>query len=343
MGEPANQVNIYNQKPAVNQTDDTAAIRGNIENTRAEMSETIEAIQERLNPQTLREQAKEQVREQYEEVKAAVRDATIGKAETMARNVSDTVSETRNSVMDTIRDNPIPTALVGIGLGWLFMNGRSSSSSQGNRANEGSYRNRYTGDQSYSGRYAEGRSDYATRTYGTGAHVYDESGTVQRGQQAVSDNVQRAQDKVGDVANRVQGTVSDLADRGQETVGSIVSQTQETVGNIVSQTQETVGSIADQAQYQAHRVEDRFQRALHENPLAVGAAALAVGAVVGLAAPQTRRENELMGEARDNLLERAQEVAQDTMERVQHVAGEAVDQAQTTAKEEADKQGLTNS
>ncbi len=136
MGEAADEVrpndrpdvNIYDQESTANETNyvdeanNTTEIRNNIEHTRAEMSETIDALQERLNPQTLKEQAREQVREQYEEVKSTVRDATIGKAEAMMQNASDTVSETSSSIMDTIRENPIPAALVGIGLGWLFMN-----------------------------------------------------------------------------------------------------------------------------------------------------------------------------------------------------------------------------
>ncbi len=36
----------------------------------------------------------------------------------------DRVDDTRHSIMDNIRDNPIPAAMVGLGLGWLFINGR---------------------------------------------------------------------------------------------------------------------------------------------------------------------------------------------------------------------------
>ena len=80
--------------------------------------------------------------------------------------------------------------------------------------------------------------------------------------------------------------------------------------------------------------------ALYENPLAVGAVALALGTAVGFTLPQTRRENELLGEARDTLIDRAQAVAQDTLEKVRQVAGDVVDQAQTTVQEKAKEQGL---
>jgi multidrug efflux pump subunit AcrB len=76
---------------------------------------------------------------------------------------------------------------------------------------------------------------------------------------------------------------------------------------------------------------------LQENPLTVGALAVGVGAVVGLAIPESEKEHEVMGEARDNLVETAQEKAQETQEKVQRVAEEA----QSAAKDEAENQGLT--
>jgi prefoldin subunit 5 len=76
---------------------------------------------------------------------------------------------------------------------------------------------------------------------------------------------------------------------------------------------------------------------LQENPLAVGALGVGVGAAVGLAIPETTREHEVMGEARDTFVEKAQEKAQDAQERVQQVAQEA----QNAAQQEAENQGLT--
>jgi len=77
---------------------------------------------------------------------------------------------------------------------------------------------------------------------------------------------------------------------------------------------------------------------LRENPLAVGALAAGLGAGVGLAIPETTKEHEVMGEARDNLVGTVQEKAQDAQQRVQRVAEEA----QSAAKGEAENQGLTN-
>src|SRR4051794_27481522 len=102
-------------------------IRESIEQTRAEMSETIGELQERLSPSYLKQQVKEQVMEQYEHAKETVRDATIGRVEDMVGRVGDTMYDTRRTVVDTIKANPIPAAMAGIGLAWLWMNGRAAA------------------------------------------------------------------------------------------------------------------------------------------------------------------------------------------------------------------------
>ena len=70
---------------------------------------------------------------------------------------------------------------------------------------------------------------------------------------------------------------------------------------------------------------------------AVAVPTLALGTAIGLAVPQTRKENELFGQARDTLIERAQGMAQETIEKVQEVATEAGH----TVQREAKSAGLT--
>jgi hypothetical protein len=336
--------------PAAN---DPAVIEAEIEQTRTEMSGTIDAIQQRLNPDTLAEQAKDAAREAVEEAKEAVRgalleakesvrEATIGRVETMVRNVSDSAYETRDGIMDTVRHNPIPAALVGIGLGWLWMNRRNASP----RRMNGYYAN----DAYRYGRYEPGtysQGGYApVPSHDGGNRVTQMAG---RAQQAVGNMTDQVGETAGNLASTVGETAGNLASTVGETAGTVAGQVGQAAGNLASTvgetasnlaatTQETAGNLVSGAQYQAQRAEDRLGRALQDNPLAVGAVALALGAAVGLALPLTERENQLMGEARDTLVERAQEFAQDTMDKVQHVATEA----QQTVQQEARSQGLTS-
>jgi hypothetical protein len=77
----------------------------------------------------------------------------------------------------------------------------------------------------------------------------------------------------------------------------------------------------------ARRQQNQLQRMVEENPLLIGAGALMLGAAFGMAIPETETENELMGEARDNIMERAREAARDAASEVQNVAGTVAEAA----------------
>jgi len=83
----------------------------------------------------------------------------------------------------------------------------------------------------------------------------------------------------------------------------------ETISDYASRGQQRIGDIAD-------RAESQFNQWMRENPLAVGVAAIAVGAAIGLAIPETDRERELIGATRDRLVDKAQEMASHTVEQV---------------------------
>jgi ElaB/YqjD/DUF883 family membrane-anchored ribosome-binding protein len=93
-------------------TNETIAIREEIDRTRMEMAHTLEQLETRLDPQLLKEHAK-----------TAAYDATVGKAKTM-------VSRTSNGIVDTIKANPVPLALTALGIGWLVVNARAPQAKQ---------------------------------------------------------------------------------------------------------------------------------------------------------------------------------------------------------------------
>jgi len=290
---------------------DPATIRTDIHETRERMSHTIEELSERLNPDHLKAQVKENVRE-----------ATIGRAEHMAQKAVSRVSETRHSMMDTLRDNPLPAALMGIGLGWMLWNGRKQE------------QERFAGDVAYQtyGRYPQTGYRYGSGGYGTtggyaaggygatgayggsGGYRYeeDEPGVAERARDKAGD----LRDRAGDVAESARDTVSDLADR-----------TRDAAGDAAERARMAAESLARETRYRTHRLEDRFQETLMESPLVLGAAAVVLGMAAGLSAPATRREVELMGATRDQLFDRAKEAASEAGEKVQAVAERVVGEA----------------
>lgn len=71
----------------------------------------------------------------------------------------------------------------------------------------------------------------------------------------------------------------------------------------------------------------RLESMVRDYPLAVGAAALLIGASLGMAVPETESENEWMGDARDAAVERAQDAASSAVDRVKDAAAEVVSRA----------------
>jgi hypothetical protein len=74
--------------------------------------------------------------------------------------------------------------------------------------------------------------------------------------------------------------------------------------------------------------------AIEERPLAVGAAALAIGLLAGVALPATRREDQLLGDARDDLLDSAREAGRDALEQGKEVARSAVERVKESVREQ---------
>jgi ElaB/YqjD/DUF883 family membrane-anchored ribosome-binding protein len=88
----------------------------------------------------------------------------------------------------------------------------------------------------------------------------------------------------------------------------------------------------DRMRRTARQTRNGLQRFVTENPLAAGAVAAAVGATIGLALPETQKENEMMGEARDTVVNKAQDAARDAADRVQDAAQRVKDVAADAAK-----------
>jgi hypothetical protein len=73
-------------------------------------------------------------------------------------------------------------------------------------------------------------------------------------------------------------------------------------------------SARDNAGVRAREVQDRVYSMMNEQPLVLGALAVAVGAIIGTAIPSTQYENRVLGTARDRTLTKAQELGQQQYE-----------------------------
>jgi Protein of unknown function (DUF3618) len=75
------------------------------------------------------------------------------------------------------------------------------------------------------------------------------------------------------------------------------------------------------------------------NPIGLVIGGVALGFLIGTLVPQTRVENQQMGEMSDRLMDAAKSTAGEAVERGKEVAGEAVGAAVETAKESGREQG----
>lgn len=256
------------------------AMVSGIEETRDEMADTLGEIGDRLDPSNLVEQAKENVRE-----------ATVGRVEEAVETAGETARGLSDMVMETIRQNPIPAAVAGIGLAWLWKNRASG----GNGSSEYPYR-----PAGYRG------------AYGGSAYYGGPPSAGGIGQ------------KAGDTAEGVGQTLSETAG----TVG-------QAVGDVTGNVGQTAGEVVQRGQYAAREAGIQFREMLDSNPLALGVVALGAGAALGVMVPETQREQELLGDTREKVMEAVQQKTSETMDKVERVA----QKAQKAAGEEA-KQGV---
>ena len=128
----------------------------------------------------------------------------------------------------------------------------------------------------------------------------------------------------------IKARVGEAVSGVKETVSEAASGIAGRASDLASGTQERVGEFGGQARRRTQRVKTNLQHAAEENPLIVAVGAAVVGLALGLLIPGTERENELMGETRDKLVDRAGETA----ERVKEAAVEAGREVKQTVKAE---------
>ncbi|OGW37931.1 MAG: hypothetical protein A2010_13175 [Nitrospirae bacterium GWD2_57_9] len=97
-------------------------IQQDIARTRQEMSGTVEQIKDRLSPAHMGEHAKETIRETTADRMNRIKNA----ASRMGGAISSTARDTGSNVLDAVKSNPVPLAMIGAGIAWLMLN-RSSA------------------------------------------------------------------------------------------------------------------------------------------------------------------------------------------------------------------------
>lgn len=101
-------------------------------------------------------------------------------------------------------------------------------------------------------------------------------------------------------------------------------------------------SVASNIAQTTREKTDKVARTIEDNPLPLGIIAAAIGLAAGFAVPSTRKESELVGEKRDELIDKARDVVQEKKAQARNVAKRVVNEVKTTATEAARDEGLTS-
>jgi ElaB/YqjD/DUF883 family membrane-anchored ribosome-binding protein len=124
---------------------------------------------------------------------------------------------------------------------------------------------------------------------------------------------------------------SDLRDNAvgaMQSASETLSSTRERISGTVSAMRERASDVTDTARQQWERARDSLDYLVHEQPLALGAIGLAIGAVLGAAAPRTRVEEQMMGQASRNLGEKARQMGSEQLDKAEQAVKEVARPAQ---------------
>ncbi len=299
----------------------TREIRHEIEETRGEMSETIDAIQEKLKPGNIVANATDRVKSAATE---RVRDMADTASHT-AQQAMDYTREQASGVVGSARQNPIPLALIGVGAAWLLSTQARRSASY----DRPRYARGYDEDDYLMDREWEERDDSGFMGKIRNNPIPTALAGIGLGWLAFSGG-EREHDYRRYAAGRPAWRTADEETERWRTAGGergTAANVTDSASQVASRTKEYASETAQSMKRMARRRQNQVQRMAQESPLLVGAGALMLGAAFGLAIPETETENEWMGDTRDTMVDRARDMARDAANDVQEAAGTVADAA----------------
>lgn len=302
-----------------------AELEREVEAKRAEVEENLDALQDRLSPGQMMDQLFDY--------------AKNGNGAEFTRNLG-----------RSVRDNPIPVALIGAGMAWLMAGGQRAPYNRRRGSDAGSVGRGWDDDwydeqHDWDGRFEDDVAFGDHLTTGNRADTTSDRSSDQ-GEglgSKVGDMVKQAGDMADDAkrqaaaaGERGRDALSDAGERGRDALRDVGERARDQGRRLRRGARGYRDDIGQRAGRYGRRAKRGFLDTLEEQPLVLGAIGIAVGAALGAALPPTEREDELMGETRDQLKEHAEREGRRQVEQARDVA----DAAYSAAKSEADRQGL---
>lgn len=318
-----------------------AEIEREIDKDRRRIEEKLDAIQERLSP-------------------GQMIDEVLGYVKTGGG--ADFVSNLGRSM----KNNPMPVALMGVSLAWMMANqAMPASSDRGMDRNHddsvdeafyplapvtgsvrrvgpasmenGSSYSHFTDD---AGKRFRALSDATGRRAG---HFVDETGKTYRG----------FADAAGQQVSDIRDEAGKLLDEASGWTASAWRETKKRMSDMGSSIRSGSNAAYASVQDQTARMGDMLTRQFRDQPLVGGALAFALGAAIGAALPHTRIEDETVGDvgdkARDtlsrktsDLMDEGESLAADAYQKAAQVAANVQDAARESVRDSFGSNGRPN-
>ncbi|WP_207538123.1 DUF3618 domain-containing protein [Sabulicella rubraurantiaca] len=309
-----------------------AELEREVEQTRNNVSETLDTLREKLRP-------------------SQIMDEVMEEATDWIRGSGGT--EFVSNLGATVRDNPLPVVLIGVGIAWMLLGGRSSRDTDdyydaqrtarvvpgaGSQGHTRTYRMQHEPVRSSAGpvrRFMNDARDAITSGPSAVAHAMGDAAS--RAASAVSGAASSAASAVSGAASSAASAVSGAMPSGSSSYGSSSSG-----GGIGAHVSHLTGQVSDVASDVADRAARQYRQA---EPFLYGALGLAIGAGIGALLPATEVENRLLGEHR----EAAFDAARESIDTVRHIAEDKIAEARDTivetyegAMEQLDRESLAD-
>ncbi len=240
-------------------TRDPEEIERDIERTRAEVGTTLDALQSKLTPGQLIDQAFTYLR-------------------------SSAPADFTSNLSRTVRENPVPVVLMGVGIAWLMAQNRR-------------------GPMPSAGTHVPTLGDEWDTAYGRPV-----DGAAEGESHGLRERAAHLRDSARDTRERV---------------GEGMQHTRERMAERMHHARERAGEWRDRSREQVYRARGAVSHIVDEQPLVLGAIGVAIGAALGAGLPATRREDRLMGDTRDELFEKARRATHEKAESVERTVKQA--------------------
>jgi hypothetical protein len=226
-------------------------------------------------------------------------------------------SDFLGALQEAVRENPLPAALIGMGVFWMFMGG-SNVSLFGGGARKSLFGTAAQGAHQFTGAVQQGGASLGATVGGT---IQGMAQPAWQAGSAAAGAMGDAAAVTADAASRTAARAADAAVSSYQTTTDMVSRAAETAANATTTAASAVQDTAAKFSTGLQRtLSDLFER----QPLLLGAVGLAIGAGIAASVPITEAEKQAMGEASDFVREKVGEATAEVTNQIKEAADAAL-------------------